>query len=148
MFNPNLHDVRGFFFETYDKGQANQVLTALEKIAFSIILEHPEYHYVLKNPEKFYDHQWLPDAGETNPFLHMSLHMSIHEQLSIDQPQGIKAYNTQLCVIFGNEHEAQHHILDCLGEMIWQSQYTNNQPDPKIYFACLDGKIEQYKKNK
>lgn len=141
MFNPSVADVRNFFFDTYGRGVAGQALTDLEKIAFRVIVEHPEYAQVLSNKDKYLQLNWLPESGETNPFLHLGMHLSIYEQLSIDQPFGIIQLYRELCVKFGTEHLAQHQLMDCLAEMVWQAQYTQMQPDPQIYLACLRGKL-------
>lgn len=141
MFNPSVNDVRNFFFDTFAKANQQQVLSDLEKMAYSVIMEHPEYHVVLRDREKYLNYNWLPDAGETNPFLHLSMHMSIWEQLSIDQPIGVKALYLEICEQTGDEHEAQHQVLDCLAEMVWQAQYSNMQPDPNIYLSCLRRKL-------
>ena len=143
MFNPSVADVRNFFFDAYAKGSNQQPLTALEKTAFSLMLEHPEYNPIFRNKEKYLSYQWSPESGETNPFLHLSMHLSILEQLSIDQPQGVKELYEELCNKFHSEHEAQHQVLDCLAEMIWQSQYNQMQPDPNIYLNCLRAKLGQ-----
>lgn len=141
MFNPSVNDVRNFFFDTFAKANQRQTLSDLEKMAYSVIMEHPEYHVVLRDREKYLNYNWLPDAGETNPFLHLSMHMSIWEQLSIDQPIGVKALYLEICEQTGDEHEAQHQVLDCLAEMVWQAQYSNMQPDPNIYLSCLRRKL-------
>lgn len=141
MFNPSVSDVRNFFFDTFAKASQQQGLSDLEKMAYSVIMEHPEYHPVLRDREKYLNYNWLPDAGETNPFLHLSMHMSIWEQLSIDQPIGVKALYLEICEHTGDEHEAQHQVLDCLAEMVWQAQYSNMQPDPNIYLSCLRRKL-------
>lgn len=141
MFNPSLHDVRNFFFDTYFKGMAKQALSDLEKIAFSVILQHPEYQPFLADRDKYLNYSWPPESGVTNPFLHLSMHMSIYEQLSIDQPLGIKQLYTQLCHKLHDEHEVQHQVIDCLGEMIWQAQAHHQQPDPALYLGCLQAKL-------
>ena len=141
MLNPSLTDVRNFFFDAYQKGNAHQSLTDLEKIAFSIMIEHPEYNSVMSNREKYLDFNWAPELGETNPFLHLSMHMSIHEQLSIDQPFGIRALYDELCIKYQDKHEAEHQIMDCLGEMIWQAQAAKTEPNPAVYLECLKGKL-------
>lgn len=143
MFNPSVADVRNFFFDTFEKGNQNIPLTDMEKIAFSVILEHPEYKNVLSNRDKYMTQNWLPEAGETNPFLHLSMHMSILEQLSVNQPFGVKELYFELCNKVNNEHDAQHHVMDCLAEMIWQAQYSNMQPNPQIYLDGLRIKINQ-----
>ena len=141
MFNPSLTDVRMFFFNVWDKSVNGVMLEGLEKIAYSVILEHNEYHKILKNKDKYLTFHWSPEGGETNPFLHLSMHMSIVEQLSIDQPRGISDLYKQLCVKIGSEHEAQHEVMECLAEMIWQAQYTKNQPDASVYLECLRAKL-------
>jgi hypothetical protein len=141
MFNPSVNDVRNFFFDAYSKGEAQHPLSQLEHLAYSLILEHPEYKLVLSNREQYMDYTWTPEAGETNPFLHLSLHLSIFEQLSINQPVGVKDLYQELCHQLGDEHEAQHQVMDCLAEMIWQAQYSNMQPNPEIYLGCLRAKL-------
>lgn len=142
MFNPSVSDVRNFFFDTYQKGSQSLPLSDLEKIAYSIIIEHPEYRTVLSNRDKYMVYNWLPENGETNPFLHLSMHMSIIEQLSINQPFGVKELYFELCKKLDNEHEAQHQAMDCLAEMVWQAQYNNMQPDPQIYLSALKNKLK------
>ncbi len=89
MFNPTQADVRNFFFDVFGKAKQNIALSDLEKIAYGVILEHPEYHEVLQNKDKYLEVQYLPEMGQTNPFLHLSMHLTIIEQLSINQPIGI-----------------------------------------------------------
>ena len=98
---------------------------------------HPEYHPVLDDPERYMDRQYLPEAGETNPFLHMSMHLSIEEQLSIDQPPGIKNELARIAAKLGDRHAACHQVLECLGEMIWRSQREGTAPDAAAYLECL-----------
>lgn len=143
MFNPSVSDVRNFFFDAFEKGKNHQSLTDLEKFAYSIILEHPEYHKILCNRDKYLAQNWIPESGETNPFLHMSMHMSILEQLSINQPFGVKDFYLKLCSQYGNEHDAAHEVMDCLAEMVWQAQYSNMQPNPEVYLSCLRRKVEK-----
>jgi len=145
MFNPTQADVRNFFFDVFSKAQKNLPLSDLEKIAYSVILEHPEYHEVLKNKEKYIDYQYLPEMGETNPFLHLSMHLTIHEQLSVNQPIGINELYKQMCLKFGDEHKASHEIIDCLGEMVHQAQRNNTAPDVNVYFACINKKLNNRK---
>ena len=90
MYNLNQFDVRSFFFDLQSKAEKKEPLTDLEKIAYSVILEHPEYNNILQNKDKYLEFKWSVENGETNPFLHLSMHLSILEQLSIDQPVGIK----------------------------------------------------------
>ncbi len=140
MFNPTRDQVRDFFFEAWRKFNAQLPLSDLEKIAVEHIVRHPEYHAVLTAPERYQAHEWLPETGESNPFLHLSMHLSISEQLSIDQPIGFKVRYRTLADRLGNEHAAQHAVMDCLAEMIWHAQRHNQPPDAPAYLACLDKK--------
>ena len=143
MYNPSRDQARQFFFESWRKYQDKQVLTSLESIALDIILRHPEHHPLLNDPENYLDRDYLPEFGETNPFLHMSLHLAIEEQLSIDQPTGIKGHYQQLLAKLGSPHDAQHAVMDCLAEMIWQAQRHNTAPDSSIYLNCLTSLLAQ-----
>lgn len=137
MYNPSRDQARQFFFDAWRKYQDKQTLSALESIALDILLNHPEYHAMLGNPERYLERDYPPEFGETNPFLHMSLHLAIEEQLSIDQPPGIKGNYQQLLAKLGAPHDAQHAVMDCLAEMIWQAQRNNSGPDSTVYFTCL-----------
>ena len=138
MFNPSRDQARQFLFDAWRKYREQSLLTELESIALEHILAHPEYHKLLDQPEKSLDRDWLPEMGETNPFLHLSMHLAISEQLSIDQPAGIKACYSRLCQHLGDEHTAQHTVMDCLAEMIWRSQRDGVPPDGEAYLRCLD----------
>lgn len=140
MFNPSREQARRFYFDTWAKHRASQPLTDLEKIALTVMLLHPEYHSLLDKPDHYVDKDYSPEAGQTNPFLHMSMHVAIHEQLTIDQPQGIREHYKGLCEHTQDQHAAEHEMMDCLGEMIWHAQRHQTNPNPDIYFACLNKK--------
>ena len=138
MFNPSRDQARDFFFDVWAKSQANTPLTGLESMALAVILEHPEYHPVLAEPERYRDHEWKPEGGETNPFLHLSMHLAIQEQVSIDQPPGIRAAAESLARRKGSEHDARHDIMECLAEVIWQAQRNRAGFDNTAYLDCLE----------
>ncbi|MBV1774197.1 DUF1841 family protein [Burkholderiaceae bacterium DAT-1] len=137
MFNPSRDQARQFLFDAWQKFRAQQALTDLEKIAASILAEHPEYHAIFEHPDRTSEREYHPESGETNPFLHISMHLAMEEQLSIDQPAGVRALFEQLCVKTGNRHDAQHEMMDCLAEMIWHAQRNRTEPDANIYLGCL-----------
>lgn len=116
LFNPSRDEVRDFFFESWRKFNAQLPLTDLEKITVSVIHMHPEYHAILNSPEQFKHQAYFPEMGETNPFLHMSLHLSVLEQIGINQPIGIADIYAKLKLKHQEEHLAQHDLLDCLAE--------------------------------
>jgi hypothetical protein len=141
MFNPSREQVRQFFFGVWAKYRASQVLAGAEQIALEAILAHPEYHPMLDDPGRYLERDYPPELGETNPFLHLSMHLSIVEQISIDQPAGVRARYQQLLAQRGDVMQAQHEVMDCLGEMIWQSQRSGTTYDPLAYLQCLDAKL-------
>jgi hypothetical protein len=141
LFNPSRDEVRAFFFDTWAKFNTQKSLTDLEKIALGVMHMHPEYHAILSAPEQFQSQEYFPEFGETNPFLHMSLHLSIREQISINQPIGIAEIYEKLELKHQNEHDAQHDILDCLGEVIWQAQRNNAAIDAQYYVQLLQQKL-------
>jgi hypothetical protein len=138
LFNPSRDEARMFLFESWRKRRAGELLTPLEDLAAQLIAKHPEYFTVLEDPESQQDKDYSPEHGETNPFLHLMMHLTIEEQISIDQPAGIRAHFVRLTQQFESEHDAQHRMMECLSEMIWQAQRNHSQPDAAIYFACLE----------
>ncbi len=136
MFNPSRDQVRNFFIETWRKHRAREVLTPMESIAADIIALHPEYHAVVEDPESV-DRDFPPEAGQINPFLHLSLHLAIEEQLSIDQPPGIRAAFDAACAHRRERHDAVHDALECLGEMMFSAQRNGTPPDGAGYVDCL-----------
>lgn len=138
MFNPSREEARQFFFDSWRKYREREMLTGLEDVALQVILMHPEYHGMLDDPERYQHKDYLPEMGDTNPFLHMGMHMAIREQLSIDQPGGICERFERLLKKTGDEHAAMHRIMECLAEMIWQAQRSGSAMDASVYFDCLD----------
>nr|WP_245200408.1 DUF1841 family protein [Herbaspirillum sp. LeCh32-8] len=137
IFNPTQHDVRRFFCEAYRKHQGNEVLTPLEAIARDWIMQHPEYQNDLGDVEQALAADYSVERGQTNPFLHLSMHLSITEQISIDQPPGIRAAFQMLAQRRGSEHEAHHEIMECLGQMIWNAQRNGQPPDGAAYIESI-----------
>jgi hypothetical protein len=137
MFNPTRDQSREFLFDLWAKHEAGAPLTALESIALSIVLEHPEYHPVLADRERYRDREWKPEGGETNPFLHLMMHVAIEEQVSIDQPPGIRDAVQAMAVKRGSMHDARHDVMECLAEMIWQAQRNGTGFDNAAYLECL-----------
>jgi len=112
-------------------------MTAIETLAALWIGEHPEYTGDLSDEEAALAADYSVDAGRTNPFLHLSMHLSISEQCSIDQPVGIRAAVEVLAARRGSLHDAHHEAMECLGEMIWQSQRSGQPPDGLAYVECV-----------
>jgi hypothetical protein len=141
LFNPTRDQVREFFFGLWAKSRAGGELTALESMALAIVMEHPEYHAVLGDPERYRERAWTPEGGETNPFLHLSMHLAIEEQLSIDQPPGIREAVRSLAAKHDSAHEARHAVMECLAEIVWQAQRNAAGFDNDAYLECLGRKL-------
>ena len=135
MFNPSREEVRDTFFEAWRRYRAGEPLAGMGALALDVILEHPEYHAMLSAPERYREKDY---TDEGNPFLHMSLHVALEEQLSIDQPPGIAARFQRLLETTGERHAALHEALECLAETVWRSQRENVPPDAMAYLACLE----------
>jgi hypothetical protein len=137
MFQPSQHDVRQFFCEVHAKQQQGLPLVAIEVLAAGWIAEHPEYHAELSDLQAALAAVYTVDDGRTNPFLHLSMHLTISEQVSIDQPRGIRQAVELLAAKRNSLHEAQHEVMDCLGEMIWASQRSGLPPDGHAYLDAV-----------
>jgi hypothetical protein len=135
MFDPSRDQVRDTFFETWRKYRAGEPVAGVETLALDAILAHPEYHDVLSQPERYRTKDY---GDESNPFLHMSLHVALAEQLSIDQPPGIVRHFAALLQRAGERHAAMHEAIECLAETVWQAQRRGMPPDAAAYLACLE----------
>jgi hypothetical protein len=135
MFDPSRQQVRDTFFGAWRKYRAGQPLAGVETIALDVILAHPEYHQVLTDPERYRDEDYVE---RPNPFLHMSLHVALEEQLSIDQPPGIAAAFERLLARTTDRHDALHEAIECLAETVWRAQRDHAPPDALAYLECLE----------
>ena len=137
MFNPSRDDVRRFFCDAWRKHGESAPLTPLETIAADWIARHPEYHALLADPQAALGAEFAPEAGRANPFLHLGLHLSLVEQLQIDQPPGIRDAFQALLRATGDEHEAAHRAIDALAETIWEAQRDRSPPSNERYLERL-----------
>ncbi len=137
IFQPSQADVRQFFCSVYAKALANQPLEAIETIASLWIDEHPEYHADLADVDAALALMHQAEESKSNPFLHLSMHLSISEQCSIDQPRGIRQAVELLTHRRNSLHAAHHEAMDCLGQMIWESQRAGRPPDGAAYIGCV-----------
>ena len=133
MFNPSSSEIREFFSGTWRKHLAHETLSPLEQITLTILQHHPEYvRFLESTPENITE-----PSGLANPFLHLSLHLALEEQLQINQPEGIVSIYQTLCQIEQDEHKARHLIMDCLAEVLWTTQREGRALNPSDYWAAL-----------
>ncbi len=138
MFTANDRTrTREVFFQAWRRHRENVPLEGIERLVVAVVLKHPEYQPLLEHPEAHHDRDYFPETGETNPFLHLGMHIAIEEQLSIDQPKGVLACYRDLLRFVPDEHEVQHRMMACLGEMLRQAHRDQSPPDQAVYLGCL-----------
>ncbi len=140
MFGNQREQLRQFYCDAWQKHlEQKEPLSPLEQQIAVVIKEHPEYHTLLENKDASMSAEYLPEMGETNPFLHLGMHLGIRDQVSTDRPPGIAELYQRLVSLKGI-HDAEHAMMECLAEMIWQAQQHQTAPDDILYMDCL-GKI-------
>ena len=137
MFEPSQADVRRFFCAVYAKWRDGQPMDALETLASQWVAEHPEYHADFSDVDAALERMYEVKDGKTNPFLHLSMHLSVSEQCSIDQPRGIRQAVELLTAKRDSLHDAHHETMDALGQMIWESQRSGRPPDGQAYIDAV-----------
>ena len=136
MYDVNTHDVRQFFAHVWRLRFAPVQLDALQTKALRILQAHTEYASILDNIEQYLDYEWTPDKGESNPFLHLSMHLSIQEQVAIDQPFGIRDIHAQLCAKYNDDWvRAEHDMMEALAETLWEAQRFGRGLDVNNYMT-------------
>ncbi|HYW03908.1 MAG TPA: DUF1841 family protein [Gammaproteobacteria bacterium] len=129
---------RKAFAEAWRKARAGEPLEPVERIVADVVAEHPEYHRVIERGDQTLQREYLPETGETNPFLHMGLHIALREQVSADRPAGVRGIHASLARVLGGRTEAEHRMMDCLAETLWQAQRQGTMPDERAYLQCLE----------
>jgi hypothetical protein len=135
MFQLERDQTRQFFFEVWRKHQNAQPLEPLETMVLEIILMHPEYHHYFAKHDTIVD--FLPEQRQTNPFLHLGLHIALREQFGTDRPPGILSIYQSLASKNNDLHAVEHQMMDCLAEVLWTSQRNGTMPDEQAYLVCL-----------
>lgn len=143
MFGQDRSQLRHLFFAAWHKYLAQQPLDPLEQLIASIVRQHPEYHALLKDEAANLDKDYTPEMGQTNPYLHMAMHIAIQEQLATQRPAGITECHHELLRKEKDAHEVEHQMMECLAEMMWQSQRQGTLPDEAAYLQCLHHQIKR-----
>lgn len=137
MYSQDRDSTRRYFMDAWHKSCHGAPLEPLEHQIAEVIREHPEYQTLLENPDIALGREYLPEDGDTNPFLHMSLHLAILEQVGTDRPTGVRDLYLRLTEAIGDAHKATHGIMECLAESLWKAQRDRLPPDEQAYLACL-----------
>ena len=137
MLLPNDREgLRAFYLEAWRKRRQGLPAEPLEIQVADVIEQHPEYQALLERGDDALERDWTPEDGESNPFLHMGLHLGLREQVATDRPAGIAAIHRQLAARLGG-HEAEHRMAECLAEALWHAQRNNSLPDEVSYMEAL-----------
>ena len=137
MLVQDRNEAREFFFQVWEKFKHKRPLEPIEAIISDVIMQHPEYHVYLDNKEESIQHDFNPEQGMTNPFLHMGMHIALKEQIIADRPSGISSVFNSLIAKFDSVHDVEHRMMECLGQCLWEAQRKNGFPDESKYLACL-----------
>ena len=137
MFGSDRNQMRQVFIESWRKQRDGVSMEPLEQLVASVVLNHPEYQSLLVDREKALSKEFLPEAGESNPFLHMAMHITLQEQLATDRPRGLTALYQRLTQRIGDVHEAEHQLMECLAQMLWEAQSNQRLPDEQAYLECI-----------
>ena len=129
--------MRQVFYDAWQQAQQGVILDPATRMVADVVALHPEYHPLLTDPEAGLDRDYTPEQGEANPFLHMGMHIALNEQVSTNRPAGIVAVHQGLSRKLGDRHEAEHRMMECLGQALWQAQQAGGLPDEAAYLECL-----------
>jgi len=143
MFGTDRTKMRRVYTEAWRKRISGEPMEPLEQVIASVVEQHPEYHTFLEDPNEVLDKDFTPEDGQSNPFLHLSMHLGLQEQISTNRPAGISGLYRQLILKCGDVHTAEHEMMECLGQMIWESQHYNQMPDEQVYLKCIRAAIEK-----
>lgn len=135
LYTSERDKLRQFYVECWRKARNGLPMEPIEQMVARVIEMHPEYHQMLENEQL--GNEYKPEDGETNPFLHMGMHLGLQEQVVMDRPAGIKAIYQQLGEKYADVSKTEHAMMDCLAEMMWQAQKNQSEPDEAAYLSCL-----------
>jgi hypothetical protein len=136
MYTQERDKLRQLYADIWHKARQNQPLDTLEQQIAQVISEHPEYHKILENRQHL-SNEYLPEMGETNPFLHMGMHLALREQVATNRPAGIAEVFLKLSIQHSDKLAVEHKMMDCLAEALWNSQKYQRAPDEQAYLNCL-----------
>lgn len=136
IFSSDRGALRRMYRDAWSKHRDGAALSPLEQQIADVIAKHPEYHPAVEAADE--DRDYTPEKGDTNPFLHMGLHLGLGEQVATDRPPGIRALYARIVAQSGDVHTAEHRMIECLAETLWEAQANNRPPDDAAYRERLE----------
>ena len=137
LLGQDRNQLRQMYCDAWSRHRQHLPVEPLQSEIVAVIEKHPEYHLLLENPDKALGKEYPPELGETNPFLHMGMHLAIREQVGTDRPNGFRALYQKLAADSSDLHALEHQLMECLAEMIWQAQRDGSMPDEQRYLDCV-----------
>lgn len=137
IFSHDRDKLRKQYLDVWNKANSKQSLEPLEELIADVIRDHPEYHKLLASGSAALHSEYYPEHGQSNPFLHMGMHIALREQVATDRPRGITDLTRKLLLQYRDGHEMEHRMMECLGESLWLAQRNNSQPDEQTYMENL-----------
>lgn len=137
MFTNDRNQIRAFFRDAWQKHCAGSPVSAMEAIVIDVIGAHPEYHALLENPDADLNREFFPEHGQTNPFLHMGLHIALREQLGANRPEALRGVYQKLVARHGDAHRAEHQVIECIAKVLADAQRDQQPLDERAYLDCL-----------
>jgi Domain of unknown function (DUF1841) len=131
--NQSRDELRRVYVEAWRKRRAGLPSEPLEAQVADVIALHPEYHAALERGEDVVARDYTPEGGQSNPFLHMGLHLAVRDQIATDRPVGLRKAFESLATRIGSAHDAEHRIIECLAEAMWEAQRSGRPPDEIAY---------------
>lgn len=127
--------LRAAYIEAWRKRRERLPMQALEMQIADVVELHPEYQRALEDPDSVLDRDYSPEGGQSNPFLHMGLHLAVRDQLATDRPAGVRQAFDALVRKTGNAHDAEHELIECLAETLWEAQRSGLPPDEQAFLG-------------
>ena len=137
LFGNDRSALRRYYVESWHKLCAGESLEPLERLVAEVVRQHPEYHSMLEGDADKLERDYTPEGGQSNPFLHMGMHIAIQEQLATQRPAGIVEAYQRMMNKLGDPHLVEHEMMECLSEMLWQAQREGTAPQEQHYIECL-----------
>jgi hypothetical protein len=135
IFGQDRNELRRLYSDAWGKSRRGELLSPLEAQIAQVIDEHSEYQSLIENLRT--DAEFLPEQGQSNPFLHMGLHLALRDQVKTNRPAGIRSVFEQLSATVADRHAVEHAMLECLAESLWEAQQNHAMPDEERYLERL-----------
>lgn len=137
IFSNDRDKLRQQYLDVWNKANQGLQLEPLEEIIADVIRDHPEYHALLNSGKAALQSEYYPEHGQSNPFLHMGMHIALREQVASNRPIGIADLTRKLLLKYRDSHEMEHQMMECLGESLWLAQRNQTAPDEGLYMENL-----------